>query len=366
MHADKAFEVSETDASARSWLCESAADRERMLDMESRLRPVRAVTMGALALGLLLCGPWIGFWTLAPLAGAGAAFVVAERIGKLIRYPEYAMMAAWIISQAAIAGGVALTGGPESPALLLMLIPVVSLSARFPQRGVIAGVGVTLTFMALATAAVDPSGLLDHPPYTILAAMGVVSVGALSTALMRSDVHHRSEAVLDQLTGMLNRKALATRASELEQQSHLVSQPVGMIVADIDHFKAVNDRHGHSTGDAVLKDVAYMLRKQLRAFDLAYRIGGEEFLLLLPGAGVERTAELAEDLRRTIADDTVAGGLGITLSFGVAGSSEGEPFDYQHVFAEADAALLTAKREGRNRVRRLGLGQEPQPAALAF
>jgi diguanylate cyclase (GGDEF)-like protein len=261
------------------------------------------------------------------------------------------MMAAWVISQAAIAAGVALTGGPESPALLLMLIPVVSLSARFPQRGVVAGVGITLLFMALATAAVDPAALVDEPPLTILAAVGVVSVGFLSTALLRSDLHHRSESVLDQLTGMLNRKALATRATELEQQSLLVSQPVGMIVADIDHFKAVNDRHGHTTGDAVLTDVAYILRKELRAFDLAYRIGGEEFLLLLPGAGVERTAQLAEDLRRVIADDTVAGGLQITMSFGVAGSSEGEPFRYEPVFAEADAALLKAKREGRNRVR---------------
>lgn len=121
MHADMTVERPETDASARSWLCESAADRERMLDMESRLRPVRAVTMAALALGLLLSGPWIGFWTLAPLAGAAAAFVMAERLGKRIRYPEYAMMAAWIMSQAAIAAGVALTGGPDSPALVLML-----------------------------------------------------------------------------------------------------------------------------------------------------------------------------------------------------------------------------------------------------
>lgn len=362
MHTNTAVDRAGTDASARSWLCESAAERERMLDMETRIRPVRAVTMGALALGLLASGPWIGFWTLIPLAAAAGGFAAADRLGRGARYPEYAMMAAWVTSQVAIGVGVALTGGPESPALLLMMIPVVSLSARFPLRGVVAGVCVTLGIMALATFAAEPSGLLDYPPLTILAAVGVVSVGVLSTALLRSDMYHRSEAVLDQLTGMLNRKALATRAAELEQQSKLVDQPIGLIVGDIDHFKTVNDRHGHTTGDAVLKDVAYLLRKQLRAFDLAYRIGGEEFLLLLPGAGVERTAELAEDLRQTIAGDTVAGGLRITMSFGVAGSSEGEAFDYEQAFANADAALLTAKREGRDRVCRHGA--QPQPAGV--
>ena len=67
-----------------------------------------------------------------------------------------------------------------------------------------------------------------------------------------------------------------------------------MIVADIDHFKRINDRHGHSVGDAVLKDIAYVMRKELRAFDLAYRIGGEEFLVLLPGANAGEAEEFAE------------------------------------------------------------------------
>ena len=74
-----------------------------------------------------------------------------------------------------------------------------------------------------------------------------------------------------------------------------------MIVGDLDHFKMINDTHGHPVGDSVLKDVAYLLRKQLRAFDLAYRLGGEEFLILLPGSDLERTVELAERLRERVA-----------------------------------------------------------------
>ena len=138
----------------------------------------------------------------------------------------------------------------------------------------------------------------------------------LSTPLMRSDIQHRSDAVIDQLTGMLNRKALGARAVELAQQSEVTGEPVGMIVADLDHFKQINDTRGHGVGDVVLNEVAYTLRKQLRAFDLAYRLGGEEFLILLPGSDVVHSAELAERLREAV----------------------------------RDAALYEAKRRGRNRV----------------
>lgn len=336
---------------ARSWLCEGEADRERMLDMEKRIRPMRALTIGALAVALALCGPWLGYWTLIPLAIAALVFLVADRVARSTRYPEFAMMAAWIASQLAIGAGVALTGGPESPVLGFMAIPIVSLSARFSLRGVIAGVVITLVIMALAAFPVDPGSAMADPTSLIVAAVVVVCVGALSTALMRSDLHHRNAAVVDPLTGMLNRKALATRVRELEEQSNLVQRPVGLLIADIDNFKDVNDELGHAKGDAVLTDVAYQLRKVLRAFDLSYRIGGEEFLMLLPGADLAQAETVAETLRRTIERTKVAGGLSVTASFGVAGSRNGERFDYAAAFDAADAALLAAKRAGRNCVR---------------
>ena len=109
----------------------------------------------------------------------------------------------------------------------------------------------------------------------------------------------------------------------------------------------------------MLKDVAYVWRKQLRAFDLAYRIGGEEFLILLPGSGVRRSAELAERLHEAVAAEQLAGGVSLTMSFGVDASRRGEPFDYAAVFARADAALYEAKHGGRDRIciagRRLAL-----------
>jgi len=100
----------------------------------------------------------------------------------------------------------------------------------------------------------------------------------------------------------------------------------------------------------VLTDVAYLMRKQLRAFDLAYRLGGEEFLVLLPGADIQQTATMAEQLRKEVAAGALGGGQHLTMSFGVSASTPGSTFDYPTVFAEADAALYEAKRSGRDRV----------------
>ena len=198
--------------------------------------------------------------------------------------------------------------------------------------------------------ATDAAAIVNHPPLLIMPLALVSAVAILSTALMRSDMTHRSEAVIDPLTGMLNRNSLKDRTFELAQVSRRTGQPVGLIVGDLDHFKDVNDSHGHATGDAVLQDVAYVLRKQLRAFDLAYRIGGEEFLVLLPGANLEQTAAMAERLRGGVQADTVGGGLRVTMSFGVSASALDTAFDYQSVCEQADAALYEAKRQGRNRV----------------
>jgi diguanylate cyclase (GGDEF)-like protein len=149
---------------------------------------------------------------------------------------------------------------------------------------------------------------------------------------------------------MLNRKALEGRIHELAQQSAITGEPVGVIVGDLDHFKDVNDTHGHAVGDVVLREVAYVMRKQLRAFDLAYRLGGEEFLILVPGSDLEQTARLAERVREGVDYEQLTGDIAVTMSLGVGASTGEEPFDYAAIFEEADAALYRAKDGGRNRV----------------
>jgi diguanylate cyclase (GGDEF)-like protein len=338
------------DAAGGSWLVSGGTDRERMLDMDRQVQPVRERSFVVIAIALLVCGPWLGWWTIAPLAGAGVLFKLADGAVERVARPEYMLFAAWTCSEAMIEMSVALTGGPRSPAMAWFAIPIVTLSARFPVRGVILGLAVTVAMMVGVAFGVDAHAVVSDPPLLVMPLALTIAVAILSTALMHSDVKHRSEAVMDQLTGMLNRNSLADRTVELAQQSQRTGQPVGLIVGDLDHFKQVNDSHGHAAGDAVLKDVAYRLRKQLRAFDLAYRIGGEEFLVLLPGADLEQTAAMAEHLREGIAAETVGAGLRVTMSFGVSASSGGSAFEYKSVCARADAALYRAKRGGRDRV----------------
>lgn len=335
---------------AGSWLIGDGLDRERMLDMDRRIAPMRRRTFAVLAVALLACGPWLGWWTLVPLLGAAALFAAADRLTKRMRRPELGLFAAWAGAEVIIAIAVVIGGGPEIATLSWLAIPIVTLASRFSIRGIVAGVTIALALLLAVAFGVDAGAVLDEPPTVIAPAALIISIAMLSTALMRSDLEFRSRSVIDPLTGMLNRSALAERVGELGQQSQVSGDPVSLVLADVDEFKALNDAHGHSAGDAVLRDLAYRLRKRMRAFDLAYRIGGEEFLMVLPGSEMAEAVAFADQLCAAVADDDF-GGVRVTLSCGVAASAAGSSFDYDEVFAAADAALYEAKREGRNGVR---------------
>jgi diguanylate cyclase (GGDEF)-like protein len=339
----------EAPAMATSWLCRSNFDRGRLLDMEERVRPARQKTFGILTLALLATGPWLGWWPLLCLIPGAGCFVLADLLMPRVDRPEYVMFAAWAVSELVIAGAVSLNGGPTVPTLSWLAIPVITLSSRFSMRGVVVGVAISMALVVVVAFGVNPTAVKADPTLVIAPFALVLCVAILTIPLMDSDIKHRNDAVIDQLTGLLNRKALSTRIPELVQQSQITGEPVGVIVGDLDHFKNVNDAHGHTVGDAVLKDVTYTLRKQLRAFDLVYRLGGEEFLILLPGSDREQSAELAERLREAVCTER-AGGLFVTMSFGVHASVRGEAFDYESVFAKADAALYEAKQGGRDQV----------------
>jgi diguanylate cyclase (GGDEF)-like protein len=322
-----------------------------MLDMDRRVRPVRKASFGVLAIALLASGPWLGFWTIAPLILAAVVFRVAEaRIDASIR-AEVGLFAAWAASQGIIAISVAITGGPTVATMSWFAIPMVTLSARFSERGIALGVGITIGLIVAVCFGVDAGAVIDNPPLVIAPVAMVIAVAMLQTVLMRSDVETRANAVIDPLTGMLNRQALGPRVAELTQQAQVSQEPIGLIVCDIDHFKSVNDIHGHAAGDAVLKDVAYTLRKVLRAFDLVYRIGGEEFLVLAPGAEIGQAVEIGQELRAAVEATPMGDGHQVTMSFGVSASPAGTAFDYDVLFAAADGALYEAKRAGRNSVR---------------
>lgn len=173
-------------------------------------------------------------------------------------------------------------------------------------------------------------------------------LGLAAHHLADSDSDARGTASLDVLTGVFNRRALGEYFAEARARIDAQHVPIGMIMLDLDHFKAVNDTYGHDRGDAVLQEVARRLATAARTGDLVYRVGGEEFLVLAPGADADTCRQIAERLRLAVRDSPVCG-LALTVSVGVC-SRQGREADLAAISREADQALYAAKRDGRDQV----------------
>ena len=157
----------------------------------------------------------------------------------------------------------------------------------------------------------------------------------------------RNLAMRDQLTGLYNRHFLIDVAAKRISQAQRHQRSLCLIMIDVDYFKAVNDTHGHSVGDAVLRDVADLFLRQSRNEDVVARFGGEEFVILLDACNQGSGIKKAESLRQALATSRVQG-LEITASFGLAQLANGETF--VDLLKRADEAVYQAKDRGRNRV----------------
>jgi len=160
-------------------------------------------------------------------------------------------------------------------------------------------------------------------------------------------------ATVDQLTGVLNRQAVLTELEKEIDRARRYAHQLSVVMVDLDHFKRLNDSHGHAAGDTLLRQVADVLRTNLRGVDVVGRYGGEEFLIVLPETDVDAAASLAEKLRRLVARSTVVLDDGIvataTLSAGVAGGF-GSHLDLEALVRDADNAMYSAKALGRDQV----------------
>lgn len=179
----------------------------------------------------------------------------------------------------------------------------------------------------------------------------------------------QEQATHDALTGLLNRGAsieVLTRELTRGTREH---RPVGIIIADLDHFKRVNDSYGHVAGDAVLQEIALRMKNCVRPYDSVGRYGGEEFLILAPSAEEDNVYRLAERIRTAIEATPVktpAGEIPVTASFGVTSADCSGRDDITMLLRLADAALYRAKNLGRNCVERASSARQPDPSTRSL
>ncbi|MDQ0635973.1 diguanylate cyclase (GGDEF)-like protein [Arthrobacter pascens] len=190
---------------------------------------------------------------------------------------------------------------------------------------------------------------------TTLVTMVMLVVVSFSMAALSTEQQTRAlkmVATRDDLTGLLNRKAFLDLAAEQLADPAAARASGALIMADLDHFKTVNDTYGHAAGDRALQAFAVACTDTVRSTDLAGRYGGEEFVLLLPGASADRAEHIADEVSRRLARASMADGVQMpTVSYGVATYDAGTA-GMDALIASADAALYTAKSLGRNRTAR--------------
>jgi diguanylate cyclase (GGDEF)-like protein len=326
------------------------ARRERLIDMELRLRPYRFACFAILAIGLVAFSSELGWWWVIPLAAGLAGFAVADNFMRSSEHPALWVAAAWGILPLLLGNAVVTTGGAESPALMWFALPAVTLGTRFDPRGMVLGTAYILALLGLATFGLNTDSAAAHAQEVMAAVALVLCTVILSGALVESDRAHRRRSTLDPLTGLFNRNALDQRLGELDGQPSGGEEGAShaLLLCDLDHFKQVNDQLGHAAGDAVLREVAYTMRSTLRAGDSIYRVGGEEILVILPGATEHDAVAIGERLRRAVRERRPSG-VPVTISVGVAISKVG-PLDTDELVGLADAALYSAKAAGRDRV----------------
>jgi two-component system cell cycle response regulator len=178
----------------------------------------------------------------------------------------------------------------------------------------------------------------------------------------------RREASRDSLTSLWNRKAILAILERDLLRAERDQQPVGLIMIDVDHFKAINDSRGHAAGDSVLRIIASGIAAVVRPYDSVGRCGGEEFLIVAPGCGMTETWELAERVRTHVAGCSImAGGSSVRVSLSLGVATGRTAAEMEKLLHAADSAMYQAKNAGRNRVeptlgRAAGAGQSPSAA----
>jgi diguanylate cyclase (GGDEF)-like protein len=185
-----------------------------------------------------------------------------------------------------------------------------------------------------------------------------------ATAIRHAQIYREQEetSLTDELTRLPNRRYLGQRFLQERQRARRGHRPLGVLMLDIDHFKKINDTHGHLVGDAVLAELAAIVRRSTREADVAARYGGEEFAVIVHETPLDGAMRLAGRIRAAVERAVFPNQLHVTVSVGVACTDDAGRFD--ELFEAADAALYEAKGMGRNQVRAATALSGPVPEAV--
>ncbi len=218
---------------------------------------------------------------------------------------------------------------------------------RGREQGRCSGVCVPVSIMGRTVGVVHATGPVGAPldDDAVQELQTLANQAGNRLGMLRVMAETQLQASTDGLTGLINRRSLENAARRLRADG----VPFALVMADLDHFKSLNDAHGHETGDRALRIFSETVRTVMRADDLACRYGGEEFAIVLPGVDVHDAVDVIERIRQAL---TLTAGRGdaptFTASFGVAHSDDADDFD--ELMARADAALFAAKDAGRDRI----------------
>lgn len=287
----------------------------------------------------------------------GESFSLAPGFGALVfaallvlfgsRLPLGAMAALGPIGVALIAYALATTKGAGDGAVLYMW-PVLWEAYFFGRRGAILIVLCVGVAHGLALLAMPHGGNLDRWIDVMVSVTVVAAVVELLATRNRGLVWRISrEARVDELTHLLNRRGFDERAEIELARARREDASLGVVAFDLDHFKRVNDEFGHEVGDRVLINLAECFRSEMRETDVAARMGGEEFVALLPGADLEESRDFAERVRRTLRSAEQPGVPMVTVSAGADAAIA--PLGIEQLLKRADMALYAAKSRGRDR-----------------
>jgi two-component system, cell cycle response regulator len=346
---------------SESWLCRTEQDRRRVRDASARVRTIRKIGSGAVGVTLLVSTPWLGWWTLILFALSALNLLSVDRRMARSAHPERVSVSAIVITLTLLAAGVVLSGGPRSPALPWLVLPAGMVAARFRAEVMLAGVALTVATIIAVTLGFDPRATL-HDPVPVFTTLALLTaVVSIVWALQSAELHQRSEATVDPLTGLANRRQLAEDLHTVWNEA-TPELPVRLLLFDLDGFKSYNDSFGHLGGDLLLGRLSRAFKQAVGTRGCAYRLGGDEFCALLwQDSG---TAMVGDCLQALSAEGD---GFSITSSYGsVLLPEEAADPDLalqladERMYAHKDASRASAGRQTRDLALQILAAHEPQ------